>query len=270
MKWESLYDRFVGRYSPAGREVCRYSFDALAGFMGQKGLYQDRVLALKEFVSLPKAEAESLYLELQAHLLGLGYKGSSVKRLLNVLSTFTQVARQDGLLNWSLERPQLPTGGKKSAGAVTLAALIEAAQKKNKGGTLLYWKRNGARNAALLSLVGLGLTFEAVSRLSVRDFFLVQRTIADPTDPDRRLFLPKDAMKFLCAWIGYREKMRLATDMLFVEARAPYRALKPFAIEKIIITLSESCAVGAFNPRLLIGCLKSRKEAVMRPAKALV
>lgn len=256
MKWESLHEEFVDRYSPPGRILCRRTFDALADFMGKKGLYEDRIGALTEFMDLPKEDAHLLYEEFQTHLLSLGYKGSSVERLLSILYRFTATAKEKGILRWSLPTPRVMGGETKRAGPATLSALVECAMRKNKGGTILYWKRNGNRNAAMLHLVALGLTFEAVTLLTVRDFFSVERTIRDPTDLERRLFLPKDALQYLCAWMGYREKMRLATDRLFVEARAPYRPLKPFAVEKIIITLSEGCEVGAFNPRLLVGCLK--------------
>jgi hypothetical protein len=259
MNWDSLHDLFVHNYSPSGRELCRYSFDALAAFMGQKGMYEDRIGALKEFVSLPKDEAQRLYDDLHMHLLSLGYKGSSIRRMLSVIYRFTETAYQQGILRWRLTPPRVDSGKKKSAGAETLAALVDCAMRRNKGGTLVYWKRNGHRNAALLHLVALGFTFEALTLVTTRDFYSVQRTIQDPTDDERRIFLPTEALSHLCAWMGYREKMQLPTSRLFVEARAPYRPLKPFAIEKIIITLEQGCEVGTFNPRILIGCLKIPK-----------
>lgn len=259
MSWEELHARYFHGLSPSGREVSRYAFDALADFMGRKGLYEDRIGALKEFMALPEADAQAVYAELHAHLLRLGYKGSSVRRFLQVIQGYVRQAHSLGLIRWHLPPPRVGAGEAKRAGPATLHALVECAMKKTGGGTLLYWKRNGHRNAAILYALALGLSIEAVTQLLIEDFFPASRTLRDPEDAERRIFLPQEALSHFCAWIAYRQKMRSGSFRLFVEARAPFRPLKPIGVEKIIITLAERCDVGAFNPRLLIGCLKIPK-----------
>lgn len=259
MSYEALLDDFIACYGPSGQDACRRSFEALAQVLDTKGLLNAEAQAVARFLSLPREEAEAIYIDLQGALLSLGYKGSSVDKRLMPIRQIVKVARRAGIIRWELALQPLPHGRPKGVGAETLRELVKWALKK-RGGTLLYWKRNGHRNAAILYLVGLGFTMESICEARISDFYPVERTVKDPRTEDRRFFLPQEALRHLCAWIAYRARLRPLSDHLFVEARQPARPLQPFAVEKIIITLSQGCPVGHINPRLLIGCLQIPKR----------